>query len=200
MILCEGKICKKRLNCNKYVLNSRNDTCQLIDYSTSSHGGTDITGKNIIESYYCGNLSNNFPYYEPCNSDIPSNPYDVKIYAPIQLIEKIPDFQGPLNYDNIGNFSDGYHTFNELYHHRAILFSVICNQNKEIAWKSKFHHDGSMYDDMFIVGINTPQGPATYHYHIDPYWDYFDVTELPNAPEWDGHTPDDALKRLRSLY
>ena len=33
MILCEGKNCKKRLNCNKYILNSRNNTCQLIDYS-----------------------------------------------------------------------------------------------------------------------------------------------------------------------
>lgn len=30
----------------------------------------------------------------------------------------------------IGEVSDGYHTFNELYHHRAILFSVICNANK----------------------------------------------------------------------
>ena len=28
----------------------------------------------------------------------------------------------------IGDLSDGYHTFNELYHHRAILFSVICRQ------------------------------------------------------------------------
>lgn len=24
-----------------------------------------------------------------------------------------------------GETSDGYHTFNELYHHRAVLFSVI---------------------------------------------------------------------------
>ena len=193
MILCEGKNCKKRLDCNKYVLNSRKDTCQLLDYSMSSHGGT-----NITETYYCGNLSDNFPYYESNNPEILSNPYDVKIHVPIQLIEKIPDFHGTLNSDNIGNFSDGFHTFNELYHHRAILFSVICNQNKEIAWKSKFHHDGSMYDDMFIVGINTSQGPATYHYHIDPYWDYFDVTELPNAPEWDGHEPKD-IERLLSL-
>ena len=26
-----------------------------------------------------------------------------------------------------GETSDGYHTFNELYHHRAVLFSVIVN-------------------------------------------------------------------------
>ena len=37
----------------------------------------------------------------------------------------------------IGDVSDGYHTFNELYHHRAVLFSVICNLMPEKAWKSK---------------------------------------------------------------
>lgn len=35
-----------------------------------------------------------------------------------------------------GEISDEYHTFNELYFHRMILFSVICNQNKDKAWKS----------------------------------------------------------------
>lgn len=100
---------------------------------------------------------------------------------------------------SIGDTSDGYHTFNELYHHRAVLFSVICNMYSANAWKSLHHHDGSMYDDMFIVGIDTPNGPATYHYDIDPYWDMFNVTELENAPEWDGHTPDMAINRIMSL-
>lgn len=95
-----------------------------------------------------------------------------------------------------GETSDGYHTFNELYHHRAILFSVVCNQNKELAWKSKLHHDGTMFDNMFIVGIDTPAGQATYHYDIEPYWGMFSVKELDKAPEWDGHTPDEAIQRL----
>lgn len=99
----------------------------------------------------------------------------------------------------IGNLSDGYHTFNELYHHRAVLFSVICNAFKSCAWKSKKHSDGTMYDEMFIVGIDTPEGSATYHYDIEPYWDMFDVKELDNAPEWDGHTPDDAINRIAGL-
>jgi Lar family restriction alleviation protein len=98
-----------------------------------------------------------------------------------------------------GNTSDGYHTFNELYHHRAVLFSVICNSNPEIAWKSKLHHDGTMYDGMFIVGVETPDGQATYHYDIDPYWEMFDVQELPKAPEWDGHTPTQAIERIGKL-
>ena len=99
----------------------------------------------------------------------------------------------------IGNLSDGYHTFNELYHHRAVLFSVICNAFKSCAWKSKKHSDGTMYDGMFIVGIDTPEGSATYHYDIEPYWNMFDVKELDNAPEWDGHTPDDAISRIAGL-
>lgn len=98
-----------------------------------------------------------------------------------------------------GEVSDGNHTFNELYHHRAILFSVICNTYKNLAWKSKKHDDGSMYDGMFIVGIKTPEDMATYHYYIEPYWDMFNVPELEYAPEWDGHTPDDAIKRIASL-
>jgi hypothetical protein len=99
----------------------------------------------------------------------------------------------------MGEVSDGYHTFNELYHHRAVLFSVICNSRPELAWKSKLHHDGTMYDGMFIVGIETPDGQATYHYDIDPYWNMFRVQELPQAPEWDGHTPAQAIERIGKL-
>lgn len=96
----------------------------------------------------------------------------------------------------IGDVSDGYHTFNELYHHRAVLFSVICNQNKHLAWKAKSHHDGTMFANMFIVGIETPMGQATYHYDVNPYWDYFDVPVLDKAPEWDGHTSEQVCYRL----
>lgn len=98
-----------------------------------------------------------------------------------------------------GDTSDGYHTFNELYHHRAVLFSVICNARPDIAWKSKRHHDGTMYDGMFIVGIETPEGQATYHYDIEPYWSMFHVKELEFAPKWDGHTPDEAIRRIGTL-
>ena len=95
--------------------------------------------------------------------------------------------------------SDGYHTFGELYDHRAKLFAVICNEHKDLAWKSKLHHTGDMYNNMFIVGINTPEGQATYHYSIDPYWDLFEVRELDRAPEWDGHTPSQAIDRILSI-
>lgn len=96
-----------------------------------------------------------------------------------------------------GEISDGYHTFNELYHHRMVLFSIICNSNKDKAFKSKLHADGTMFDDYFIVGVNTPEGHYTYHYHMNN-WDRFQVKELEHAPEWDGHQPCD-IDRLLML-
>ena len=99
----------------------------------------------------------------------------------------------------ISEVSDGYHTFNELYHHRAILFAMICNQNKEMAWKSKSHEDGTMFENMFIVGLLTPYGQVTYHYDVNPYWDMFCVKKYDYAPKWDGHTPEQAIQRIQIL-
>lgn len=98
-----------------------------------------------------------------------------------------------------GDTSDGYHTFNELYHHRAVLFSVIVAKFSDCAWKSKLHADGTMYEGMFIVGIETPDGQATYHYDVEPYWNLFQCKEVDRAPEWDGHTPDQAIERIGKL-
>lgn len=96
-----------------------------------------------------------------------------------------------------GQISDGYHTFDELYYHRMLLFSIICNTNKDKAWKSWLHEDGTMFDDYFIVGITTDEGDFTYHYHKDN-WSYFAVKELAYAPKWDGHEAKD-ITRLLSL-
>ena len=98
---------------------------------------------------------------------------------------------------DMGEVSDGDHTFNELYMHRTTLFNIILCQNKDKAWKSKLHDDGTMFDDYFIAGITTPEGEYTYHQHMD-YWDKFDVEERTRAPEWDGHKPEDII-RLYSL-
>jgi len=94
-----------------------------------------------------------------------------------------------------GGISDGYHTFDELYFHRMMLFAVICNQNKGKAWKSKLHHDGTMYENFFIVGVTTKKGDYTYHYHLDS-WSLFNVKELDKALEWDGHRPEDITRLL----
>lgn len=115
-----------------------------------------------------------------------------------QELNRIIKFTKENGFIDSGKISDTYHTFNDLYEHRCILYSVICNQNKDKAWKSKKHSDGTMYDNSFIVGLETPTGMTSYHYDMK-YWDLFKVKEIPNAPEWDGYTPEDVLERLKSL-
>lgn len=98
-----------------------------------------------------------------------------------------------------GEFSDGYHTFNELYHHRAALFATLCHICQPISWISKRHADGTMYPGMFIAGINTPKGQATYHIELEDWHLFAGIKEHPTAPAFDGHTPDDVIERIAGL-
>ena len=95
--------------------------------------------------------------------------------------------------------SDGFHTMDELYRHRAALFVVVVSAYRDSAWKSIRHSDGTMFNNMFIVGVDTPFGQITYHYDIDPWWPLFDCNVVDTAPEWDGHTSDDVIDRLIML-
>lgn len=132
-----------------------------------------------------------------CDDLILALGYDHDYEAGDEIFDRLADLIEPQ--EITGETSDGYHTFDELYDHRAKLFSVIVRDHRELAWKSRLHHDGTMYDGMFIVGIETPGGQATYHYDVDPYWDLFDCKELDRAPEWDGHTPHQAIDRIAAL-
>ena len=111
----------------------------------------------------------------------------------------IDDVCQGFNIDNIGDFSDGYHTFNSLYYQRAVLFATIVNQNRDLAWKSLKHEDGEpcFGGGWFIVGVDTPEGSYTYHYETH-LWSLFHCKELPVAKHWDGHTDKD-VRRLLSL-
>lgn len=95
------------------------------------------------------------------------------------------------------DISDGYHTFGELYHHRMVLTKALSDCYPDAAWKSKLHHDGTMFDGHFIIGFSTPEGQYSYHYELE-HWDLFDVKVLTTAPEYDGHKPSD-IGRLLSL-
>ena len=100
-----------------------------------------------------------------------------------------------------GDLSDGYHTFNQLYYQRCVLFASLVRLNKDKSWKSFKHSDGKYCFDSngewFIVGIDTPIGSYTYHYE-KKYWDLFECQELECGKEWDGHTEED-VTRLLSL-
>lgn len=101
---------------------------------------------------------------------------------------------------DIGDVSDGFHTFNGLYEQRMILFAALVKAYRDKAWKSYRHEDGEYCfgGGWFVVGIDTPEGSYTYHYK-NKYWDMFDCADLPKAKHWDGHTEADAETRLMSL-
>lgn len=107
-----------------------------------------------------------------------------------------------------GEISDGFHTFDDLYRHRRILTIYIAKQlhmqntledDYDFVYRSKEHHDDSMFDGYFIVVFNTPRGQYSYHYELE-FWDDFDfLPEHDRADKWDGHQPDD-IDRLLSFF
>ena len=101
--------------------------------------------------------------------------------------------------NDIGELSDGFHTYDSLYFQRMILFATLVKTYPDISWKSYRHEDEELCfgGGWFIVGIDTPDGTYTYHYE-NKYWDYFHCVELYKAPHWDGHTDKD-VERLLSL-
>jgi len=101
---------------------------------------------------------------------------------------------------DMGEVSDGYHTFNELYAHRVRLFSTLMRaSNPEDVWWSNLHHDGSQWNGWIIAGIDTPTGPVTYHLPVTEMPFLPEGTERERGKEWDGHTAADVLERLKTL-
>ena len=111
------------------------------------------------------------------------------------LEEIIPSLQQE---QDMGDVSDGYHTFNELYYYRMLYNAAFFNLlPKEWVHKSKRHHTGEecFGGGWFIVMANLPTGQISNHYELKD-WDLFRVPEKEFADEWDGHTPQEAAKRL----
>ena len=104
--------------------------------------------------------------------------------------------------NNIGEFSDGYHTFNELYDYRkaynAAFFNELAKQGLYDVHKSRLHSDGEIpFGDpnWFIVMAELPTGQISNHYEMKD-WDLFDIPEKEKANTWDGHSPQDVYERL----
>jgi hypothetical protein len=163
----------------------------------------EIGFRSVTEPYfYCPNV--NGCYIEPQNVlawQPKPEPYHEK--SEDEDATKIIKTLEQQHCEDVGELSDGYHTFNQLYHQRAVLFACIVKQNKNKAWKSFKHSDGKYCFDSngewFIVGVDTPQGSYTYHYAKE-YWDMFDCQELECGKEWDGHTEEDVTRLLSLPY
>lgn len=114
--------------------------------------------------------------------------------------------------DDLGQFSDGYHTFNELYDHRCLLFLSLLKAiastedfHEYYPWYSLKHSDASTWDGWFIAGIHKNDLAKTEQisYHIPiKFLELADKTGaffVDKAPEWDGHTSEDVLNRLTNM-
>lgn len=100
----------------------------------------------------------------------------------------------------IGQVSDGYHTFDELYEHRNMLFISLLRSMPKLAWRARHHSDGTMFEGFFVAGLRLESGMITYHVPstLWKYLDYSRIATLDKAPEWDGHTAQDVINRMKA--
>ena len=120
---------------------------------------------------------------------------------------------------DIGELSDGYHTFNELYEFRKVYNAALFNEwaeNLETSsdfgqalfnvpkynvHKSWRHSDGELCfgGGWFIVSAMLPTGLISNHYKAED-WDLFKIPQEEKAKyPFDGHTTQDVLNRLKEL-
>lgn len=107
---------------------------------------------------------------------------------------------GYLDTLEIGEVSDGYHTFNELYRYRMLYNAAFFNcLPPHWVHKSRRHSTGEecFGGGWFVVMADLPTGQVSNHYEMK-YWDLFRVPEREFAKEWDGHTPQEAADRLEA--
>lgn len=90
------------------------------------------------------------------------------------------------------DISDGYHTFNELYEHRCLLFINLCLLRPDLAyWRP--HYEGWP-----LIGMELPSGQVTYHVpeRLIPL---FKDRIREGGPEFDGHCSDVVIERLEAF-
>ena len=159
-------------------------------------------------SVYCGNvmtISKKVGDYYEMEEDM-GDFENAKYLFTDDMIEisasEITDMVSDVEVD-MGEVSDGYHTFNELYEYRllynASMFNELAKQGLYDVHKSKLHCDGKVpFDnpDYFIVVAELPTGQISNHYRMKD-WDLFQIPEKKKSNEWDGHTSKDVAERLR---
>lgn len=110
-----------------------------------------------------------------------------------------------------GSTSDGFHTFDELYRHRALLNAALFNAWHLLdgegigcdyrVYKSRQHaaeDTDPMFPGMFKTGATLDGAAISYHYPL-AHWDLFKIPELERAPVWDLHTAGDSAARLEAF-
>lgn len=93
-----------------------------------------------------------------------------------------------------GEVSDGYHTFDELYEHRHLLFIALCKTyGADVSWKEE-----PEFGDWICVYLELATGQISYHLP-GKYREHFHAKQqiVSGVEVWDGHESKDVLNRLR---
>lgn len=121
------------------------------------------------------------------------------------FVNELQPYKEETKPEDMGEVSDGYHTFNELYEYRmlynAALFNEFAKQGLYDVHKSRKHSDGEYPfgdSNWFIVMAELPTGQISNHYEMKD-WDKFQIPEKPLANKWDEHSPRDVADRLTSF-
>jgi hypothetical protein len=88
------------------------------------------------------------------------------------------------------DISDGYHTFDELYDHRCLLFINLCLSHS--AWAYWRPH----WEGWPLLGLDLPTGQVTYHIP-EKFLPLVKGQIKECGPEWDGHDSNEAMCRLK---
>lgn len=100
---------------------------------------------------------------------------------------------------NKGGISDGYHTFDELYEHRVLLFIALCNLMPDNCHKTRKNFKREEWEGWFILVLHHPiAGQISYHIP-NKYWDGVRCKEVEWNHTFDGHNSNDVLERLKKF-
>lgn len=94
-----------------------------------------------------------------------------------------------------GDISDGYHTFNELYRHRILLFIyALAHGAFSDAYVVRDHFEGW---DLIVARTAILHEQMSYHVPMEYRELYISLPRKTNEEhKWDGHTANHVLERL----
>lgn len=129
--------------------------------------------------------------------------------AHMEPITTVQRFIDALPSEDRAKLSDGFHSFEELYETRNALFVALCQEiylaqefggRENSTWRSKRHPNGIELEGYFLAGINYQSGQQISFRLPIEMWDDFSHNEiLDKAPDFDGHTTQDVIQRLKEL-
>ena len=119
----------------------------------------------------------------------------ITIKNPANDIVRFGSEKWVIEVNSLKDVSDGYHTIDELYDHRCLLFALLCLQMKgQVFYKMDVNSPG-----WFILYLETKYGQISYHLK-DVFLPAIQSVAVYDADHsWDGHTSEDVLNRMNQL-